>query len=56
MELNAVLDAQAQRDIAAAFKRFGFGNLAGAMESLGGRYSPGQLRVYRAAAQAGGAR
>jgi ATP-dependent DNA helicase RecQ len=56
VELDAVLDAQAQRDIAAAFERYGFGNLTGATELLGGRYSSGQLRVYRAAAQAGGAR
>ena len=38
-------------EIAEAFKRHGFGNLTGAVESLGGRYSHGQLRVYRAAAQ-----
>ena len=51
VNLNSLLDTQAQHDIGAAFTRFGFGNLVGAVESLGGRYSHGQLRVYRAAKQ-----
>jgi ATP-dependent DNA helicase RecQ len=51
VNLNSLLDPQAQHDIAAAFSRFGFGNLVGAVESLGGHYSHGQLRVYRAAKQ-----
>jgi ATP-dependent DNA helicase RecQ len=51
VNLNSLLDTQAQHDIGAAFTRFGFGNLMGAVESLGGRYSHGQLRVYRAAKQ-----
>lgn len=51
IDLNRLLDAKAQREIGAAFARFGFGNLSGAVESLGGRYSHGQLRVYRAATQ-----
>ena len=51
IDLNQLIDAKAQREIGAAFERFGFGNLSGAVESLGGRYSHGQLRVYRAAAQ-----
>jgi len=51
VSLNSLLDTQAQHDIGAAFTRFGFGNLVGAVESLGGRYSHGQLRVYRAAKQ-----
>ena len=51
IEMNLLLDAEAQREIAAAFARHGFGNLTGAVESLGGRYSHGQLRVYRASAQ-----
>jgi ATP-dependent DNA helicase RecQ len=54
VDLNAVLDAQAQREIAAAFERHGFGNLTGAMELLGGRYSHGQFRIFRAAVQASG--
>ena len=51
VDVNTLLDRNAQRDIADAFKRFGFGNLSGAVESLGGRYTHGQLRVYRAASQ-----
>jgi ATP-dependent DNA helicase RecQ len=51
VNINTLLDTQAQHDIGAAFTRFGFGNLVGAVESLGGRYSHGQLRVYRAAKQ-----
>ena len=51
VDLNALLDAKAQQEIAAAFNKSGFGNLTGALESLGGRYSYGQLRVYRSAAQ-----
>ena len=51
VELDRVLNHEALGEIAAVFKRHGFGNLSGAVESLGGRYSHGQLRVYRAAAQ-----
>ena len=51
VNINALLDTQAQHDIGAAFTRFGFGNLMGAVESLGGRYNHGQLRIYRAAKQ-----
>ncbi len=54
VELGRLLNAEAQREIAAAFERNGFGNLVGAVESLGGRYTHGQLRVYRAVAQSGG--
>jgi ATP-dependent DNA helicase RecQ len=43
-----LLDATARQEIAGACERHGFGNLTGAMESLGGRYSMGQLRIYRA--------
>jgi ATP-dependent DNA helicase RecQ len=48
---DTLLDDMARREIAAAFARSGFGNLSGAVESLGGRYSYGQLRLYRALAQ-----
>jgi ATP-dependent DNA helicase RecQ len=51
IELSRLVDEKAQQEIASAFKRHGFGNLTGAVESLGGRYSHGQLRIYRAAAQ-----
>jgi ATP-dependent DNA helicase RecQ len=53
VDVGRLLDAKAREEIAAAFGRFGFANLSGAVESLGGRYVHGQLRVYRAAAQAG---
>ena len=51
LDVNVLLDAQAQAEIGAAFKRFSFGNLSGVMEALGERYSPGQCRVFRAAMQ-----
>jgi ATP-dependent DNA helicase RecQ len=51
IELNRLMDEKSRREIASAFERHGFGNLTGAVESLRGRYSHGQLRVYRAAAQ-----
>ena len=51
IELGRLFDEKGQREIASAFARQGFGNLTGAFEALGGRYSHGQLRVYRAAAQ-----
>jgi RecQ family ATP-dependent DNA helicase len=51
IDLNTLLDPKAQQEIAAAFERFGFGNLSGAVESLAGRYSHGQLRIYRTATQ-----
>jgi ATP-dependent DNA helicase RecQ len=51
VELNRFLDAKAQKEIAVAFEQHGFGNLTGAVESLGGRYSYDQLRIYRAVAQ-----
>ncbi|HEX4265977.1 MAG TPA: RecQ family ATP-dependent DNA helicase [Verrucomicrobiae bacterium] len=50
IELDRLVNEQGRRDIATAFERHGFANLTGAVESLGGRYSHGQLRVYRAAA------
>jgi len=55
IELDRVVDGKGQQEIASAFKRHGFGNLTGAVESLGGRYSHGQLRLYRASAQLPGA-
>jgi hypothetical protein len=51
IDVNLLLTAEAQREIALAFKRFGFGNLSGTVEALGGRYSHGQCRVFRVAAQ-----
>jgi ATP-dependent DNA helicase RecQ len=52
VDVDRLLDAQAKQEIAAAFARYGLGNLTGAVESLGGRYTHGQFRVYRAAVQA----
>ena len=51
VDLDRLLDANAQREIEGAFARFGYGNLSGAVEALGGRYTHGQLRIYRAARQ-----
>jgi len=41
---------EAQQEIAAAFAKHGFGNLSGVLETLGGRFSYGLLRIYRALA------
>ncbi len=51
VDLNQLLTAEEQREIAAAFAKYGFGNLSGVIESLGGRYLSGQCRVYRTAVQ-----
>ena len=51
VDLNQLLSAEVQREIAAAFAKYGFGNLSGVIESLGGRYHHGQCRVYRTAVQ-----
>lgn len=51
VDLNALLSAEAQADIAVAFEKFGFVNIVGALESLGERYSHGQLKIYRATMQ-----
>ncbi len=48
IDLNRLLTPSARGEIAAAFEKHGFANLTGAVESLGGRYSHGQLRIYRA--------
>jgi uncharacterized protein YpbB len=48
VDLNRLVSVEGQREISAAFERHGWGNLGGAVEFLGGRYSHGQLRVYRA--------
>ena len=49
--LDRILTPDAQQEIAAAFKKFGFGNIVGALESLGGRFTYGHLKIYRAGAQ-----
>jgi ATP-dependent DNA helicase RecQ len=52
IDVNELLDAGAQEQIAAAFKKFGFGNISGARESLGNKFDYGLFRIYRAAANA----
>jgi ATP-dependent DNA helicase RecQ len=54
VDVNQILSTEAQREIAASFERHGYANLSGAIESLGGRYLHGQLRVYRSLAQKAG--
>ena len=51
IDVNRIVNKAAQQEIAAAFARFGFNNLGGALESFAGKYSYGQLRIYRAAVQ-----
>jgi ATP-dependent DNA helicase RecQ len=49
IDVNELLTAEAQEQIAAAFKKFGFGNIGGARESLGNKFDYGLFRIYRAA-------
>ena len=51
IDVKSLLTAEAQRDIAAAFAKHGFGNLGGTVAALGGRYDYGQCRIVRAALQ-----
>ena len=50
IDLAQLISAEAQAEIAAAFKRTGWGNLVGARELLGEKYDYGLLRIFRAAA------
>ncbi len=50
IDLAQLINAEAQEEIAAAFKRTGWGNIVGARELLGEKYDYGLLRVFRAAA------
>jgi ATP-dependent DNA helicase RecQ len=50
IDLNQLMSAEAQQEIAAAFARTGFGNIVGARELLGEKYDYGLLRIFRAAA------
>ncbi|MDE3068372.1 MAG: helix-turn-helix domain-containing protein, partial [Verrucomicrobiota bacterium] len=52
IDVNSLVSPEAQREIAAAFKRHGFGSLGVVAESLGGKYGYGECRVVRAALQA----
>jgi ATP-dependent DNA helicase RecQ len=49
IDVKSLLTAGAQRDIAAAFAKHGFGSLGSVMASLGGKYSYGECRIVRAA-------
>jgi ATP-dependent DNA helicase RecQ len=56
IDVKTLLTAEAQRDIAAAFAKHGFGSLGSVVASFGGRYDYGQCRIVRAAMQSiGGA-
>jgi ATP-dependent DNA helicase RecQ len=55
VDLNRFIDNAAATEMGRAFQRFGFGNLTGVMEALGGKYSYDQLRIYRAVQQANSA-
>ncbi len=50
IDLAHLINAEAQAEIAAAFKRTGWGNIVGARELLGEKYDYGLLRIFRAAA------
>jgi ATP-dependent DNA helicase RecQ len=52
IDLAQLISAEAQAEIAAAFKRTGWGNIVGARELLGEKYDYGLLRIFRAAANA----
>ncbi len=52
IDVNELLDAEAREQIATAFKKFGFGNIGGARESLGNKFDYGLFRIFRAAANA----
>ncbi len=51
IDVSELVSATAQKDIAAAFVKLGFGNLGRVVESFDGRYGYGECRVIRAAMQ-----
>jgi ATP-dependent DNA helicase RecQ len=51
IDVNSLVSAEAQRDIAAAFAKHGFVSLGTVVESLAGKYGYGECRVVRAALQ-----
>jgi len=51
LDVDSLVGPAAQKEIAAAFQKRGFGNLGGVVESLGGKYDYGQCRLVRAALQ-----
>ena len=51
IDVSALVSAEAQREIAAAFEKHGFGSLGLVVESFGGKYGYGPCRLVRAAIQ-----
>jgi len=51
VDVKSLIPAEAQRDIAAAFAKNGFGSLGVVVESFGGKYGYGECRLVRAALQ-----
>ncbi len=51
IDVNTLISTNAQHEIAVAFRKYGFGNLTGAVESFGGKYGYGECRIVRAALQ-----
>jgi ATP-dependent DNA helicase RecQ len=49
IDLDRLLTAEEQKQIAAAFERCGLGNIGGAVEFCGGALDYGKFRIYRAA-------
>ncbi|MBC8002773.1 MAG: RecQ family ATP-dependent DNA helicase, partial [Opitutaceae bacterium] len=49
LDLDQLFTPDQQKRIAEAFGKFGWGNLPGVMESLGGEFNQGHLRLFRAA-------
>jgi ATP-dependent DNA helicase RecQ len=53
VDLDRILPAEQQREIAAVFEKIGFVSLSAALAALGGRYDYGRLRLVRAALAGG---
>jgi ATP-dependent DNA helicase RecQ len=51
IDVSRIISATAQKEIAAALSKYGFGNLGGTVESFGGKYSYGECRLVRALLQ-----
>jgi ATP-dependent DNA helicase RecQ len=51
IDINELVDPSAQKEIAAAFSKHGYGSLGIIVESLGGKYDYGQCRLVRASLQ-----
>ena len=51
IDVDALVPPSAQKEIAAAFSKHGFGSLGVIVEALGGKYDYGQCRLVRAALQ-----